>query len=1160
VPKRGQSRDIETSRSATAPGAHHLTTGARSNAERAAFVETIIDSAGGGIIVYDRDLRITVWNPFMEAITGLSAAQVLGRAAPEIFPEVMKAGVIDNLRQALAGGPPSSREFEYVVPETGLRGWVLGTYRPHEDENGNVIGVVASVLDISARREAELALARSEWQFRTLFDSIGDAVMITEPGGRFLEVNQVVLDRLGYTREEMLALPVAATMDPVSPEEEAKRQARIMSGAVIAFEGVRIKRDGTQFPVEIVSRRIEFHGRPAILSVCRDITERKRAEEATRNQARYLQQLVDAIPIPLIAKDLDGVIGLANVAFAEALRRKPEEVVGRRTADVGIAEADIHRLRDEALMRDGRVQTYELSTASPDGDRRIVFTKAPLRASDGGIEGIATAAMDITDRYQMEQELRRSEERFRALFENAADAIYIADTSGRILEVNQAACRMLDYGRDELLATNPIDLVTLHGSASLLEAIERLGRAGGNSFETVQTRRDGSRLPVEISVALIDLADRPAILAIARDISERTRAEEAIRAQALYLQQLVDGIPIPIIATEDGGRIRLANKAFMDIYRSRDVVGRTPAELGIDQGPHAQHVAAVLGGSVQTYETAVEANGTKRRIVHTMAPIRAADGAIQGIANASIDITERYEAEQAVRRSEELFRTLFENAADAIYIGEPSGRLIEANEAASRMLGFSREELLSMGISELDTPEAAVLLPNRVAQLMARGRLSFETAHRRKDGTAVPIEVSAAMIDLGGRPAILAIARDVSERNRLEEQLRQAQKMEGIGQLAGGIAHDFNNLMTAVRGNASLALMSLPDDSPAREELGQIEQAADRAAALTRQLLAFARRSELKPEVIDLSAVVGRLVPMLQRLLGEDVALVTRSASLKGRVLADPSKIEQVIVNLAVNARDAMPDGGELTIEVADAQLDDEFIRQHRLATPGHNVLLAVSDTGTGMDEATMGHLFEPFFTTKAPGQGTGLGLATVDGIVKQSGGCILTDSEPGKGSTFRVYLPSVGHSPTRPREPQQAPAVPAPPCRTGTILVVEDEPSVRSLACKLLERAGYRVIAAATGAEALEVDPQEVDLLLTDVVMPSMSGREVADRLAARRPDLQVLFMSGHADRTIVKHGVLDPTIRYLPKPFTAQTLVEAVDAAISDGKAAEGEETRAT
>jgi len=502
---------------------------------------------------------------------------------------------------------------------------------------------------------------------------------------------------------------------------------------------------------------------------------------------------------------------------------------------------------------------------------------------------------------------------------------------------------------------------------------------------------------------------------------------------------------------------------------------------------------------------------------------------------------------EALQASKEHYRALIENSADGILLLDPAGTITYTSPASFHILGYSDQEFPGRTLFELVHPEDLQEVRNFFRELLQTPGQTTPAQYRlrHKDGTWRWLE--GAVRNALAEPAVQAVVvnfRDITERKRLEEQFLQVQKMEAIGRLAGGVAHDFNNLLTVITGYADFLLDRHPSDlDPSRQDIEQIKKTAERAASLTRQLLAFSRRQVLQPEILDLNALVADMDKLLRRLIGEDIELVTLPQPDLGLVRADPGQLEQVILNLAVNARDAMPNGGKLTIETANVYLDETYTRQHVDVKPGFHVMLAMSDTGQGMDGETRSHIFEPFFTTKEQGKGTGLGLATVHGIVNQSGGHIWVYSEPGQGTTFKIYLPRVEAS-SKPARPGRllSPVVHG----SETILLVEDEESVRDLAYFILLEKGYRVLPARHGAEAIQIGEQQtgpIHLLLTDVVMPGgMSGRELAERLKRLRPGLKVLYMSGYTDNAIVHHGVLEPGTAFLQKPFAPDTLARKV------------------
>jgi two-component system, cell cycle sensor histidine kinase and response regulator CckA len=504
---------------------------------------------------------------------------------------------------------------------------------------------------------------------------------------------------------------------------------------------------------------------------------------------------------------------------------------------------------------------------------------------------------------------------------------------------------------------------------------------------------------------------------------------------------------------------------------------------------------------------------------------------------------ERELAVAALRTSEAQYRALFENTPYPMWVFDlDTHKLLAVNGAAIAHYGYRREEFLALRIEDLRPPEDIPELERHLATRPAGYRTTGPWRHRKKDGTIIQVETSGHEIPFAGRRAEFVVIDDVTERRRLEEQFRQAQKMEAVGRLAAGVAHDFNNLLTAILGTTDLMIEDLPADHPNREGLLDIRGAAERATVLTRQLLTFSRQQVVSPRVLRLNELITDLVKLLRRLLGEDVTIATALTPDCGPVKADPGQLEQVIVNLSVNARDAMPNGGRLMLETKNIDLDGDYPTERVTIPAGRYVMFAVTDTGTGMDAKTKARIFEPFFTTKPVGKGTGLGLATVYGVVQQSGGYIWLYTEPGHGSSFKIYLPRVDAVETEPAaEASLAGAFDG----SETVLVAEDEEAVRQIIEKALDAHGYRVLSARDGAEALErasVYAGQIDLLVTDVVMPDMNGRELSRRLVQTRPNLRTLYLSGYTDDAILHRGVLQQGVAFLQKPFSLRMLARKV------------------
>ncbi|HEX2709883.1 MAG TPA: PAS domain S-box protein, partial [Candidatus Deferrimicrobium sp.] len=590
-------------------------------------------------------------------------------------------------------------------------------------------------------------------------------------------------------------------------------------------------------------------------------------------------------------------------------------------------------------------------------------------------------------------------------------------------------------------------------------------------------------------------------------------------AASRILATLIEASPLAIVTFDPEGVVTMWNPAAERIFgwSENEALGTplpfVPAEK---QGEFLAFRRRALLGEVFTEPELHRrrADGSPIVVSVSTSPLRLPDGTIYGIMSILMDVTEQKEAEESRAR----LTMAVEQAGESIVVTDTRGVIQYVNPAFERITGYDRMEVIGQNPRILKSGRHDAAFYKNLWEALRRGEVWRGTfLDKRKDGTLYEEDaVISPVRDPSGRVVnYVAVKRDVTDVRRMEEQLRQSQKMEAVGRLAGGVAHDFNNLLTAISGYSDLLLHRLPDYSTLRRDVEEIRRAGDRAAVLTRQLLAFSRRQVLQPKVLDLNTVVTTMGQMLRRLIGEDIELSTDLSPSLSRVKADPGQIEQVIVNLAVNARDAMPDGGRITVATADAELSPAYAVAHPEVRPGAHVLLSVADTGHGMSDEIQAHLFEPFFTTKERGKGTGLGLATVYGIVQQSGGHIRVNSAADRGTTFLIYLPRV-EAPQDGVEGADRPLLPHPSPGTETVLLAEDEDVVRRLAREILSGNGYKVLEAGNGREALllsEAHRGEIHLLLTDVEMPTLSGRELGEQIRLQRPDLRILYMSGYTD-----------------------------------------------
>jgi PAS domain S-box-containing protein len=918
----------------------------------------------------------------------------------------------------------------------------------------DIAGIVANCRDVTDRWQAEEKLRDSERQYRLLFHNNPNPVWVFDlETQKFLEVNEAAIRHYGYSREEFLAMTIP---DIRAPEKDRQQEAANLNVAGQGFIWRHRRKDGNFIDVEVIWTPMVFHERFAALTMAVDVTERLRMEHRSTVFSRLSYRLSSAttaaeaasiiceaadalfqwtdFALDLYDAERDEVNSLLNITTVEGRRveippspqPKTANALIRRVIEKGAELLAADNAGDYAAatmlgpIRKGErviglllIQNHQLGSYSP-GD--LVMLRTLTEQCGGALE-----------RLQSREQLRKSDQRFRDLFENSPDAVFVEDLNGTVLDVNFAACVLHGTTRDQLvgkISTN--DLVPPERRGSARSDFQKLAEGKLSWIEGESLTADGRVIPVEARAGRMEFGGQPALLLHVRDITERRAAEAALQS------------------------------------------------------------------------------------------------------------------------SETLFRSVWENSVDGMRLTDENGIIVAVNGAYCKLVNMEVHALegkpFVMVYAASEDKEASFrrLREHFTTRSGQRKRQQEHTFH---DGRTLALEISDSFIEVRNRPLLmLSLFRDITSQKRLEEQLRQSQKMEAIGQLAGGVAHDFNNVLTVIQGHASMLAAAGLDDSAARSAQ-QIVKAAERAAGLTRQLLTFSRRQLIQPKRLDMNKIVGNMTDMLGRILGEDVMLQLNYSTPPATVEADAGMMEQVLLNLAVNARDAMPRGGQLSIRITIVDVGENHVQRRPEAHAGRFVCVSNADTGSGIPPENLSRIFEPFFTTKDIGKGTGLGLATVYGIVKQHQGWVEVESTVGKGTTFRIYIPYVAEE----RVETGKPAAPI-PIRGGTeiILVVEDEKPVRELVTRVLEKHGYKVLQAGAGAEAIEVwraYKDEIHLLLTDLIMPGgMNGRELAETLRKERPDLKVIFTSGYTADIAGKDFKIDSDVNFLQKPYHPQVLAVAV------------------
>jgi two-component system cell cycle sensor histidine kinase/response regulator CckA len=785
------------------------------------------------------------------------------------------------------------------------------------------------------------------------------------------------------------------------------------------------------------------------------------------------------------------------------------------------------------------------------------------RTTESTVDEEEARAGDAANAQRTESQLRERDALFRTAFDDAPIGMALTTLDGQWVRVNRALCEMVGYSESELLATT-FQAISYPDDIEPSMEFHRQVIAGERPCYQLEKRyvhRQGHTVWAAVSSALVrDDHGRPQhLLAHIQDVTERVRTERALReSEARYKHVVANapGVVYQYVFRPDG------SQAFTIVSEgTRELFGIAPEAILQDPaaifgrihpedlpGLSASGAEAVAALAPWHWEgRIVLSSGEEKWVQVASRNERQPDGSV--LADGLLmDVTERRRAAQQLEESEVRFRALIENASDPVSVLDETGTLRYVSPAHERVLGHTVDSLMGTSAFAYVHPDDVAAMVAKFRQLAAEPGAAAAVEFRFQHANGSWRTLAALGRNLLQHPAVRGIvvnATDVTERQGLEAQLRQAQKMEAVGRLAGGVAHDFNNLLSVIMSYSGMLLQELPVGDPIHRDMQEIQGAVERAAELTRQLLAFSRQQLLQPRRLDVNSHVLNVAKMLRRVIGEDIALETDLEQSTWPVDADPGQLEQVLMNLAVNARDAMPGGGTLRLSSANVTVDALQLRDRPGLVPGDYVSLGVEDTGVGIDAARLPQIFEPFYTTKEVGDGTGLGLATVYGIVKQSGGYIYVDSVPGRGSRFSVLMPRRGERAGEEGSDGARPAAAALPRGRETILVVEDEAPVRVVVRRMLERLGYTVREAADGAQALcfvEASAERIDLLLTDVIMPEMHGRALAERLMTSEPGIRVLYMSGYTDDDILRRGLTQPGTVLLQKPFTPEELARAV------------------
>jgi two-component system, cell cycle sensor histidine kinase and response regulator CckA len=1124
--------------------------------------ELAATASGSDHAIVSNDLVgvVVAWNTGAQEFYGRTAEEMMGQPIAIVIPEHLREQGLRSLRDVFAA-PLLDGNETVQTREDGILVQVSLIVSPVRNSKGDIIGAATIAPEI---------VERKRWQeyerLAAVVESSDDGIIGQSLDGTIFAWNPGAERLYGYSAAEALGKRIEMLLPPERANEEQDILARIRHGERVEhFETVRMKKDGSQRQVSVTISPIR-NGRGEIVGaskIARDITARKQAEDGLarsrqelEDKTRMLQSVLDSISEGLVASDTEGRFLLWNPAAEAILRLGALDARKEEWAErYGLFQPD----KVTPLPLDQNPLARAIQGEASGGVMFVrhsilaegVFVEAnasPLKDKHGVLYGGVTAFRDITERMRSEDRLREYER----VVESLVDMIVVVDKDYRYVIANRAFLNYREMKKEQVIGRRMDEVLKKETFDAVVK--EKVDECfGGKVVEyelTYNYPKLGERSLFASYFPIMGPTGIDRIACVLRDITERKRAEEVRDRLAAVVESSDDAI----IGKTLDGTIFAWNSGAENLfgYTAAEAVGKSiQILLPPERANEEQEILARIrsGGRLEHFETVrVQKDGKRMDVSVTISPIRDGNGTIVGASKVARDITERKCAEEELRKSEHRFSKAFcSNPLAESISTHAEGRYLDVNDAFLKILGYKRGDVIGSTVSELNFWAQPAQREEMLRLLEENGRvIELRMQYKTSTGDLREAEVSAELIELEGQPCVLAITRDITETLRLEAQFHQAQKMEAVGRLAGGVAHDFNNMLSVIIGYSDLSVDLVAADSPLKKHLAQIKRASERAALLTRQLLAFSRQQVIFPRILDLNGVVENLTTMLLRMIGEDVSLSFRPSVPIGSIKADPGQIEQILMNLVLNARDAMQSGGQIIIETGHAELDEHYVSQNVGSRAGEYVTLAVSDTGCGMDDDVKSKIFEPFFTTKGLGQGTGLGLSTVYGIVTQNQGSIRVDSQPGKGTTFKIYFPRVAAQAEDLHESHEVEEL---PLGSETILVVDDDDAVRRVTASLLSNAGYRIIEANCAEKALQVitgSGPGIDLLLTDLVMFGQSGLELFEQAKILCPSLRSLFMSGYTGDLVDLQSGLISERAFLAKPFARIPLLKKVYAVL--------------